>query len=302
MIFAQEELKMIWLSSNVTEQIFIEKYFSFFEVHYENGYDFPGETHNFWECLYVLEGTLCVSGDERVYNMAEGEIIFHKPLELHKFYVNNENGATLLIFSYSLDGKLSDYLKNKVFRLSEEQEYIAASMLRYMHRCWANMGTAEDTSLYRQDYLSLFERIPTFSQMITTYIYQLLLSLIDDGSLSRVSTARDAIVYSQAVNYMNSQICSQPSVTDIADFCHISEASLKRVFRKYAGISIHKYFLKLKIKTAAGLMDNGLSVTETADQLGFSSQAYFSTVFKRETGVCPNSRQQRNPAGNLTGS
>lgn len=280
---------MIWLSCNVKEQLHIEKFYSFFEVHYENGYNFPGESHNFWECLYVLDGSACVSGDERVYNLVQGEIIFHKPLEFHKFYIDNRDGATLLIFSFSLEGGLSGYLQNKVFLLSDEQKSIVSSMLGYMRQ---KAGSPQGDAINYQHYLSAFESIPTYSQMLATYIYQLLLSLTDDGSISRASSAPDAISFSKAVNYMNSHICGQPSVDEIAGFCNISAASLKRIFYKYAGIGVHKYFLKLKIKAAMELLEYGYSVTEVSEKLEFSSQAYFSAAFKRETGRNPSSRKR----------
>ena len=277
---------MIWVSKNVVEQLKIEKFFSLFEVHYENGYDFAGETHNFWECVYILDGSLCVSGDERVYNLTKGEIVFHKPLELHKLNVNNEQGATLLIFSFSMEGRLVDRLKNRVFRLSQEQEQIVSSMLEYVRKKWRELEITEAVTPY-QKYLMPCDTMPAYAQILTTYIYRLFLSLIDDGSLSNVSTAGDALIFGRAVNYMNSQICCKLSVGEIADFCNVSEASLKRIFSKYAGISVHKYFSKLKIQTAAELLRNGLNVTETAERLDYGSQAYFSAVFKRETGVCP---------------
>lgn len=277
---------MIWVSKNVVEQLKIEKFFSLFEVHYENGYDFAGETHNFWECVYILDGSLCVSGDERVYNLTKGEIVFHKPLELHKLNVNNEQGATLLIFSFSMEGRLVDRLKNRVFRLSHEQEQIVSSMLEYVRKKWRELEITEAVTPY-QKYLMPCDTMPAYAQILTTYLYRLFLSLIDDGSLSNVSTAGDALIFGRAVNYMNSQICCKLSVGEIADFCNVSEASLKRIFSKYAGISVHKYFSKLKIQTAAELLRNGLNVTETAERLDYGSQAYFSAVFKRETGVCP---------------
>ena len=59
------------------------------------------------KCLYILDGELCVSADERIYNMSQGELIFHKPLEFHKFIVNNPKGATVLTFSFSAGGPLN---------------------------------------------------------------------------------------------------------------------------------------------------------------------------------------------------
>lgn len=275
---------MIWPYCNVKEQIRIDKFFSFFEVHYKDGFNFPGESHNFWECLYVMDGSVCVSGDERVYNLKAGEIIFHKPLEFHKFYINDTKGATLLIFSFSLEGNLSDYLRNKVFLLSEHQNSIVDSMLKYLHE---KAPRPEGSTINYQHYLTPFETIPTYSQMLTTYIYQLMLSLPHAAIISDVSTAPDALLFGKAVSYMNHQICSQPSVPEIAASCNISVAGLKRIFYKYAGIGVHKYLLTLKMKAAVELLESGYSVTETAEKLGFGSQAYFSAVFKREVGKNP---------------
>ena len=61
----------------------------------------------------------------------------------------------------------------------------------------------------------------------------------------------------------------------------------KVLFEKYAGISIHKYFLKLKFKVATKLLKEGLSVSEVSEKLNFSSQSYFSVSYKREMRISP---------------
>ena len=71
---------MTWLAYPIKEQIRITDMYSLFVVHYDCGYAFPGESHNFWECVYIIKGEACISGNERVYNLAQGSIIFHKPL------------------------------------------------------------------------------------------------------------------------------------------------------------------------------------------------------------------------------
>lgn len=277
---------MKWLAHKVTEQAHIKNFFSLFKIHYENGFSFPGETHDFWECLYVLEGTACVSGDDRVYNLSEGNIIFHKPLELHKFYIDNKKGATLLIFSFTLDGTLSTYLQNKVFRLTNEQKNIIDSMLNYIQTQIEKTYIPSDTPVHRQ-YLVPFLTSQTYSQMIVTHIYQLLLSLADNGSTASALTTPGALLFSRIVNYMSDHIDSSPTVYEIAKACNTSVSSLKRIFAQYAGISVHKYFLKLKFKTASELLQSGMNVNEVAEKLGFSSQSYFSVSYKRETGINP---------------
>ena len=86
---------------------------------------------------------------------------------------------------------------------------------------------------------------------------------------------------------MKNNITSSLSVSSIANELNISESMLKRIFNKYAGIGIHKYFLTLKIQEAVYMLDDGMTVTEVSDELNFSSQGYFSRAFKREKGLSP---------------
>ena len=283
------ENSMVWLAYSVKEQIRITDMYSLFEVHYGNGYAFPGESHNFWECLYVMEGEVCASGDERVYNLPRGSIIFHRPLELHKFIVNGPRGADLLIFSFAAEGPLTSYLAKKVFQLSEAQQGIIASMLSFLHARTEGSGSRGPEDNSAQFFLEPFLTSPTYSQMLATFLQQLMLSLAETGAVSSVSSAPDAVTFRRAISYLNSNVRAQPPVPEIARYCNVSEASIKRIFDKYAGMGIHKYLLKLKIKAAAELLQSGESVSSVAAQLGFNNQSYFSRAFKRETGVVPSS-------------
>ena len=275
---------MVWLAYSIKEQIRITDMYSLFEVHYDNGYEFPGETHNFWECVYIIKGEALVSGNERVYNLAQGSIIFHKPLELHKFIVNSPEGARLFIFSFSAEGPLTAYLEEKVFELSDFQKGIMAELLAFLRARTDQGSLAAGTPC---SYLEPFHTQPTYPQMLASWLQQLMLSLAEAGAVSSVSSAPDVLIFRNAISYLNSNIHRQPSVPEIALFCNVSQASIKRIFDRYAGMGIHKYLLKLKIKAAAELLQSGESVSLVAERLGFNNQGYFSRAFKRETGFAP---------------
>lgn len=273
---------MVWSGYKVDNMISIEEIYSFFDMDYQENYDFCGETHNFWECVYVSEGEICVTADERVYNLAQNQIIFHKPMEYHKFRVTSRGGATLVIFSFSLSGALSGYFADKVFMLSQEQVDLVGAMLEY-----AGAKATDTGHEVTEKYLCAARSNSTYMQMITTYMHRLFLSLAENRTVSDISHAPDAALFGLAVDYMNSNIDKNPSVTDISAFLNISESGLKRIFFKYTGTGVHKYFVGLKIKAATQLLKSGVSVSQTATRLGFSSQGYFSRVYKRETGTAP---------------
>ena len=110
------------------------------------------------------------------------------------------------------------------------------------------------------------------------------------GYTSYETITPQTIIFQNAVNYMNSQITRQPSIDEIAKYCAVSKAGLERIFKKHTGIGIHKFFVILRLNAAAELLQEGYSVGETAEKLGFSSQSYFSSAYRREFGVWPTER------------
>ena len=123
---------MAWNSYEIKEQIKIERIYSLFKRHYDKGHHFLGEMHNFWEVVYVIDGEVIISADENVHNFKSGDIIFHKPLELHKFNVVGENGATLLIFSFDMAGELCKKMERRAYHLDKYGRSIVKCFLNFL--------------------------------------------------------------------------------------------------------------------------------------------------------------------------
>lgn len=270
----------------IKERIKLTGIYSFFTLPCSNTYEFTGESHSFWELMYVISGSLCVSADEKVYHLSQGQMIFHQPLELHKFHVTDPKGAKILVISYDVEGKLRDFFREKVFLLDQPQRNILSALINYAEVHADN----SQSSYYR--YLNAFQTVSLYSQKVSLFIQQLFLSLAEGNSITPSPEDEDSVLFTKTVQYMNEHITENPSVLEIASSLHISISALKRIFKKYAGLGVHKYFLKLKLKAAIELLGNGSSVTSVSEKLGFSSQGYFTNAFKREFGDLPSAYLQ----------
>lgn len=275
----------MWKLYNVKEQIKIRGFYSLFECEYDGSYSFTGESHNFWECVYVLEGSICASGDERVYDLSKNEMIFHKPMELHKFYITSENGARLFIFSFDIDGAMMDFFCGKAFRLTEEQSKLIRMLISFLREKVSD--EILDKRDYMRMYINVFKRGDTYSQMTAIMLEQLFLSFYENNAAAIAVNTPETEIFRKAVCIMNSEIGQCLTVSDIADRCHVSSTQLKRIFYKYSSFGVHKYYLKMKINSACIMLNEGMSISEISERLGFCNQNYFSTVFKRETGTAP---------------
>ena len=278
-------------SYEIHEQIRIDRMYSFFTTYYKNTYTFNGESHDFWETAYVISGSICVSANENVYNLEEGDIIFYEPLVMHKYYTTSPN-TKLLIFSYDLEGNIAEFFRHKVFHLNKQQKGIISSLLGYVN----TQTDGADASNYipehyvKEDWLYYVKPIntdPVYGHGLVLYIYQLMISLANDGKTALPSRSHENVLFGSAVKYMTDNLSEPISVEAVAKHLNVSISSLKRIFDKCAGMGVHKYYLTLKVNMATELLENGLSVNEVATKLGFSSPSYFTIAYTREAKVPP---------------
>jgi len=249
---------------------------------YPEDYDFPGEFHDFWECVLVLRGELSASGDRNVYRLQAGDILFHKPMEIHRFHVDSVGGARLLIFSFHMTGEDTRCFENQVATLNSEQMGVVRAFLSYLQA-----HESDGADRLPQSILSSQRRDAPNVAMIVTYITQLFLLLRNNTEPRRASYPAEAAPFTEAVGYLEAHINESVHLKELALTLGISVSGLKRLFRRYADMGVHEYFVHLKLRHAVLLLQKGYRVTEVALRLGFSSQAHFSRVFSRAMGYAP---------------
>ena len=282
MILAHKRGGHMYLPYEVKKPFEIIEFFSAFEHDCDSSYSFEGEFHNFWEFLILKEGELATCEDDKVYKLTKNQIIFHKPNSFHNLQATSEN-VKYLVISFNAFGNYIDRFGGKVLNLSDEQmEYVnkISQML--------DLEGLDSRSMKITKFLKIMRDKPALYHRFTKYVELLLISLSEnDVSNPKLIDNGETRLYKKAVNTLENNICSSISVEELAKECNVSSAQLKRVFNKYAGIGVHEYFLQIKVLYAKKLLSNGMTVSEVAEKMSFSSQNYFSVVFKRKVGVSP---------------
>lgn len=100
----------------------------------------------------------------------------------------------------------------------------------------------------------------------------------------------------EAVAYIHDHIEDSLSIQELSDFCGLSQSGFKHAFKECTGSSPRDYINHRKIAKARTLLQSGLSVTDTAMTLGFSSSEYFAVVFKKYTTLTPSDYRARHQA------
>ncbi len=86
------------------------------------------------------------------------------------------------------------------------------------------------------------------------------------------------------------------TVSEMAEFCSLSEAQFRRVFHAHTGTSPKDYVDRLKIMQAAETLSySAESIANIAMQFGYSAPFHFSRRFKQITGLAPENYRRNHP-------
>lgn len=108
----------------------------------------------------------------------------------------------------------------------------------------------------------------------------------------RVGQQKRTRSYSKAINaccdYIDEHARENIRVNDVAAQVGLNPDYVSRKFKEETGLSIGDYLKEAKVSEAKSLLKySGLSLAEISEVLSFSSQSFFSAVFKQQTGLTP---------------
>ena len=91
----------------------------------------------------------------------------------------------------------------------------------------------------------------------------------------------------QAIDYIMEHIEGKIDLEELSQNCYLSLSRFTKKFKDQTGLSPRDFINIQKIEKAKKMLKDGISVTETALRLDFSTSSYFSYVFKRYTALSP---------------
>ncbi|QOR74992.1 MAG: helix-turn-helix transcriptional regulator [Thermoflavifilum sp.] len=92
----------------------------------------------------------------------------------------------------------------------------------------------------------------------------------------------------QARDMMLQHLDEPLTIRELSRKVAMNECYLKKGFKEIFGTTIYDYFQRERMEKARQLLyEQGLSVSEVASRMGYSSISHFSTAFKKYTGLKP---------------
>ena len=235
------------------------------------GYVFEGEYHDFWESVFVLNGSIRVTAGTDIFVLEKGQGVVHPPMEFHALR-SLEPGTVYCVFSF--DGTMP--FEGHIVGQAD------VDVISEIHRLGRQaFDFYNNTGIWANEIKSGGQAIYTVKKL-----EGVLAEMYFSGSEEKVRLKTDKN-YSVIVNALRKNIHRKLTLEELADICKMSPSNVKKVFGKYSGTGVMNYFNLMKVNKAKNLLREGFSVGEIAEKLGFADANYFSTVFKRIAGISP---------------
>ncbi len=91
-----------------------------------------------------------------------------------------------------------------------------------------------------------------------------------------------------AKQYIEDNICYAVSVGEIADYCHIGQKQLSRIFLCEEGCTVAEYVRRARCRHIEKLLaDPSKTLLGVSEEMHFCNEYYFNTFFKRYAGMTP---------------
>lgn len=263
-------------------------------IHYfefDKRFQGPVEAHDFWELVYADNGNVICSADGAQTELKEGEMLFHKPNEVHSFQANGVIAPNVFIISFECKSEAIRFFENRKLTVDKNLLRFIYSIIEESKRTF-NLPYS-DPALKKMQLL----KKPTLGgqQLIKNYLELLLIELMRSETEKEYADVlflpRQELcecISKQVIAFLKENVHRSLNIAEICYALNYSKSYLFRQFKQSTNCSIMAYFTKLKMERAKRLLrESDLSITQISEKLAFDTPNYFSKTFKKLTRLTP---------------
>lgn len=271
----------------------------------------------FWHWHPEIELTLIIQGqidyqiEQKVYTLCEGQALFCNSNQLHTGRMHDHHNC--IYMSVTFDSKIiygyedsliyqkyvfpllhSEHLSSMTFSKDISWE---KSVLDDLQKLWQihisdkshpSINCPFPVEMYIQQLLS---HIWMLIYENTAKNYTLLSS--DDFQSHPNDYAHQQERLRQILSYIHEHYHEKLTLDDISAHINLCKSECCRFFKKNMNESIFDYIMQYRIEQSLLLLQQtNESITQIANQIGFSSPSYFTKIFRQTVGVSPKHYRQ----------
>lgn len=277
---------------DTSDSIIISNISSIYYFEFDDTFRDRIDSHEAWEMVYIDRGECNIVAEDKTLKLHQGDMYFHKPNETHMLQTVKGIAPNIFIINfYSISDSMM-YFENRL---------LSASMSTKQH---ISAIIHEATNTFDQQFNNPYENalkpradrgLWAGEQTIRLRLELMLIELVRENkyylSNNKMFVSKDIIEDEFAlkiISFMEERLYGKFTMDELSHELSFGKTYISKCFVKACGYSIIDYFTKMKINEAKKLIRTSkFNFFEISEMLMFSNSHYFSTVFKKYTGMTP---------------
>ncbi|MGM0167610.1 hypothetical protein IGI39_002594 [Enterococcus sp. AZ135] len=231
--------------------------------------NFPNHFHDYYVVGLIEEGKRDLVVNGKNYRLVPGDLITFNPYDNHSCTGVTNDRLTYLCLN----------LKKELF-----QPFKGADLPKFLIPMQNQTNLAEDFRRLHHSIMQPGDR----EEKETLFILFIDELLQQYTQTTPMAIPNDQEMIAQVCRYLEAHYEQKITLDQLCRIVHINKHSLVRQFTREKGITPYRYLETFRIVKAKEMLEQGCSLTETADRTGFYDQSHFTNYFSRFIGLTPN--------------
>lgn len=247
-------------------------------------YTFKAHYHSDWEFITVLDGKMQYSINAEVIEISKGESLFVNSNHIHfGFSDSKEDCKYICILVHPALFSNNPYI---------ERNFILP-IIHDRHSYFILKDGQEEikiTNALIEIYNRKMQKDKNFCLEVQQYLFSIAANLysIIDKSPKKKSESQSFSNIKTMIDFIASNYAEKIALSDIAKSANMCNNSCISVFKRFTNATPIEYLTNFRIGKASQLLKStDKSISEIAQDCGFSGSSYFSEIFKKIVGKTP---------------
>ena len=233
---------------------------------------FKGNPAQDWRLLYLVRGAAALVAGDRREQLEAGHLVLLDAQQ--RVSIQPIPGKTTLTYRIDFGGSIADNWAAQGFFGS--------------FPCVLRPGFDESLLSLIGSMAEMARMQPEDAQRLAAGILSNLLAKLEILFRNGIKGGKEQKLLMEARQLLTNPAFNRFCLDSIADEMGVSYSWFRQTFRRQAGLPPQQFRQRQRLTRACQLLaDTQMPVSEIAKEIGFTSLAYFSRIFKKETGLSP---------------
>ncbi|OMP76642.1 MULTISPECIES: AraC family transcriptional regulator [unclassified Chitinophaga] len=253
----------------------------------------PMHRHDCFEIIFIQDGRGMHLINDNQFPYGKGDLFLLNPADKHAFLAASRSSFVIIDFTAALFGRNSPigYDKPELSHYFRQLEYIFQHAGHFKGFIGLNEADREFSGSLIQRIVTEWEQNGIFREVVLQNLVFLLLNIIARYAQQPVTS--EIPVQVESAGYEMTQFIQHNiydnekiSLNGIAAHFNLSKDYIGAYFNKKTGKTIRQFILDYKLELAKSrLRYSSLSISQIAEELGFTDESHLNKLFKRQEGL-----------------